>query len=59
MFVLDMVSQYRLRLILHSIIEIFLSLFLSGAGKPTVKRIEELADIYSFISYSLKAKWQD
>ena len=30
-----------------------------GAGKPTVKRIEELADTYAFISYALDAKWQD
>ncbi|CAF1183506.1 unnamed protein product [Adineta steineri] len=30
-----------------------------GAGKPTIKRIEEVADIYSFISYSLGAQWHD
>lgn len=30
-----------------------------GAGKPTVKRIEELSDSYSFISYVLGAQWRD
>ncbi|CAF0956243.1 unnamed protein product [Adineta ricciae] len=30
-----------------------------GAGKPTVKRIEELSDTYSFISYALGAQWHD
>jgi len=30
-----------------------------GAGKPTVKRIEELADTYSFISCALGAQWRD
>ncbi|CAF1415204.1 unnamed protein product [Rotaria sordida] len=30
-----------------------------GAGKPTIKRIEELSDIYSFVSYTLGAQWHD
>ncbi|CAF3974170.1 unnamed protein product, partial [Adineta steineri] len=30
-----------------------------GAGKPTIKRIEEIADTYSFISYALGAQWHD
>lgn len=30
-----------------------------GAGKPTVKRIEELADMYSFISHAVGAQWRD
>ena len=33
--------------------------FCLGAGKPTVKRIEELSDIYSFISSTLGAQWRD
>jgi hypothetical protein len=35
------------------------SRFLLGAGKPTVKRIEELSDEYSFIAYALDAQWHD
>lgn len=30
-----------------------------GAGKPTKKVIDEVADMYSFIAYSLKADWID
>jgi hypothetical protein len=33
--------------------------FVLGAGKPTVKRIEELSDEYSFIAYALGAQWHD
>jgi len=32
---------------------------LLGAGKPTVKRIEELSDSYAFISYTSGAQWHD
>jgi hypothetical protein len=38
---------------------ILLTSSFSGAGKPTVKRIEELADTYAFISYALGAQWCD
>ena len=30
-----------------------------GAGKPTSKIIEEIADIYGFIAISLKCEWKD
>ncbi|CAF1361850.1 unnamed protein product [Rotaria magnacalcarata] len=30
-----------------------------GAGKPTIKRIEELSDMYSFVSYAVGAQWHD
>jgi len=30
-----------------------------GMGKPTVKRIEELSDIYSFIAHTLDAQWRN
>jgi hypothetical protein len=41
------------------LINILLNFTRLGAGKPTVKRIEELSDSYSFISYALGAQWHD
>ncbi len=41
------------------LINLVLNFSCLGAGKPTVKRIEELSDSYSFISYTSGAQWHD